>query len=113
MLVFHGDFSFKCVFNGHRNSTLLIGDSLLKNSTWGRSIVCFPGARTDDILAFFESQKIRNIVSGYSKVVLFFGRNSVNDFPKQGVTRQAETPSEVLQYFQFHNHRNKETSKQC
>ena len=60
--------------------------------------LCFPGARTHDVLAFVESQKIRKIVSGYNKVVIFWG-NSVNDFPEQGVIRQAETPSEVLHFF--------------
>ena len=102
MLVRHGNFSFKCFYNGHRNNILILGDSLLKTLYMGEvDFLCFPGARSDDVLEFLNNREIRNIVRRYDKIVLFFGGNSVNDFPKQGVLRQAERPSEVFHNFVF------------
>ena len=55
-----------------------------------------PGARSDDLEAFVHGYRFATLIRHYSKIILFLGGNSVNDFPKNDVMRQAETPGEVL-----------------
>ena len=56
----------------------------------------FPGERADDICALIHLPRILNIIARYRFIVLFYGGNGVNAFPKKEVLREAQSPGEVL-----------------
>ena len=95
---YNGEFKFTCLIQTtHFNRTLIVGDSLLRNFyMYQVDRISIPGARSDDLEAFVHGYRFATFIRHYSKIILFLGGNSVNDFPKNNVMRQAETPGEVL-----------------
>ena len=58
--------------------------------------IFIPGARADDIGELIHDARVWSIVSRYRFIALFYGGNGINDFPKNGIIRKAQTPGELL-----------------
>ena len=96
-LVQVNDFTFSSYYESTEQQLLIIGDSLLRKFNMSQTDkLFFPGARADDVAAILQLPQIRRIIQKYTTICLFYGGNAVNDFPKQGILRRAQTPSEVM-----------------
>ena len=81
-------FNFKAEYVWNSSQVLIVGGSLSRKFHMEQiDKLYFPGARSDDI---------RRIVDRYTIIILFYGGNGVNDFPKNGSMRYALTPGEIL-----------------
>ena len=91
------EMTFKCEYISRNNDVLMLGDSLLRKFSMDQvDKLYFPGARADDVSELIYEPRIWDIIVRYPVVILFYGGNGLNDFPKNGVLRTAQSPGELI-----------------